>query len=131
MAAATDIGTYKDALIILATAAIVVPAMHRLRVGPILGFLAVGAALGPYGLGQLVEAFPPVGWFTVTGEKQIEFIAELGVVFLLFFIGLEVSLRRLITMRKLVFGLGGLQIVLTALAIGLVCTLAGVPPAGA
>ena len=55
MAAATDIGLYKDALIVLATAAIVVPAMHRLKVGPILGFLAVGAALGPYGLGQLVE----------------------------------------------------------------------------
>ena len=131
MAAATDIGLYKDALIVLATAAIVVPAMHRLKVGPILGFLAVGAALGPYGLGQLVEAFPLVGWFTVTGEKQIEFIAELGVVFLLFFIGLEVSLRRMITMRKLVFGLGGLQVVVTALAIGLACTFAGVAPAGA
>ena len=83
MAAATDIGLYKDALIVLATAAIVVPAMHRLKVGPILGFLAVGAALGPHGLGQLVDAFPLFGWFTVTGEKQIEFIAELGVVFLL------------------------------------------------
>ena len=47
MAAATDIGTYKDALIIMATAAIDLPALHRLRVGPILRFLAVGAALGP------------------------------------------------------------------------------------
>ncbi len=131
MAAATDIGIYKDALIVLATAAIVVPAMHRLKVGPILGFLAVGAALGPHGLGQLVDAFPLFGWFTVTGEKQIEFIAEMGVVFLLFFIGLEVSLRRMITMRKLVFGLGGLQVVVTALAIGLAGYFAGVAPAGA
>lgn len=131
MASATDIGAYKDALIVLGTAAIVVPAMHRLKVGPILGFLFVGAALGPHGLGQLVDAFPLFGWFTVTGEKQINFIAELGVVFLLFVIGLELSLRRMITMRKLVFGLGGLQAVLTALPIGLVCYWAGVPAAGA
>lgn len=131
MAGPVDLSAYKDALIILGTAAVVVPALHRVKMGPILGFLLVGTVLGPQGLGKLVPAFPALSWFTVTGEKQIEFIAELGVVFLLFVIGLELSVRRLLTMRRPLFGLGSLQMLLAAIPIGLVCYWAGVPTAGA
>jgi CPA2 family monovalent cation:H+ antiporter-2 len=131
MAGSLDIGAYKDALIVLGTAAIVVPAIHRFKIGPILGFLVIGALVGPHGLGKLTPDVPWLRWVTVTGEQQISFIADLGVVFLLFFIGLEVSLRRMLTMRRLVFGLGSLQIALAALPIGLVCYWVGVPPAGA
>jgi CPA2 family monovalent cation:H+ antiporter-2 len=125
-----DLANYKDALIILITAAVVVPIMHRLKIVPLLSFLVVGAVLGPHGIGKLVPALPQLGWVTVTGEKQIEFIAELGVVFLLFVIGLELSLRRMVTLRRLVFGLGGLQIAAAGIPIGLACYWAGVSAAG-
>src|SRR5690348_11949440 len=106
MAGANDIQVFKDALIILGTAAIVAPIMPRLKVSPVLGYLVVGAIFGPYGLGSLVQVSPFLQWLAVTEERQIDFIADLGIVFLLFFIGLELSLRRMLTMRRLVFGLG-------------------------
>ena len=131
MAGTTEIFVFKDALIVLGTAAVVAPVVHRLKISPILGFLVVGAALGPHGLGRLAEYSRAIDWFTVTGERQIAFIADLGIVFLLFFIGLELSMRRLLTMRRLVFGLGGLQVLVTALAIGLGALWLGQPPAAA
>ena len=131
MAGTTEIFVFKDALIVLGTAAVVAPVVHRLKVSPVLGFLVVGAALGPHGLGRLAEHSRAIDWLTVTGERQIGFIADLGIVFLLFFIGLELSMRRLLTMRRLVFGLGGLQVLLTALPIGLGALWLGQPPAAA
>ena len=120
MAGPAEIFVFKDALIVLGTAAIVAPIVHRLKISPVLGFLVVGALLGPHGLGKLAEYSRAIDWLTVTGEKQIAFIADLGIVFLLFFIGMELSMRRMITMRRLVFGLGGLQICVSGLAIGLI-----------
>ncbi len=131
MAGVADIHAFKDALIVLGTAAVVAPVMPRLKVSPVLGYLAVGALLGPFGLGRLAQSSSVMDWLTVTGEKQIDFIADLGIVFLLFFIGLELSFRRLITLRRLVFGLGGLQIVLTTAAISGLALWAGQAPASA
>src|SRR5919108_1729771 len=118
-AAVGDLTSYRDALILLGTAGVVVPLVHRLRVSPVLGFLAAGAILGPKGLGSMAQAWPGLGLVTITDEREIAWLAELGVLFLLFVIGLELSLPRLITMRRLVFGLGSLQVALTATAIGL------------
>jgi len=129
MAGLDEVYAFKDALIVLGTAAVVAPIMPRLKVSPVLGYLAVGALLGPYGLGRLAERSRLLDWVTVTGERQIDFIGDLGIVFLLFFIGLELSLRRLLTMRRLVFGLGGLQIVLSTLVISLIALWLGQPPA--
>ncbi|HYR65727.1 MAG TPA: cation:proton antiporter [Reyranella sp.] len=131
MAGTSELFVFKDVLILLGTAAVVAPVVHRLKISPVLGFLLVGAVLGPHGLGRLAEHSRAVDWFTVTGERQIAFIADLGIVFLLFFIGLELSMRRLLTMRRLVFGLGGLQIFLAALAIGLGALWLGQPGAAA
>src|SRR5581483_8745958 len=131
MAAVADIHVFKDALLVLVTAAVIAPIMPRLRVSPVLGYLAVGATLGPYGLGRFARNSPVIDWLTVTGEPQIGFIGDLGIVFLLFFIGLELSLRRLITLRRLVFGLGGLQVALTTAAISGVALWLGQPPAAA
>ena len=128
MAGPSEIFAFKDALIVLGTAAVVAPVVHRLKISPVLGFLVVGAALGPFGLGRLAEHSQAIAWLTVTGERQIAFIADLGIVFLLFFIGLELSMRRLITMRRLVFGLGGLQCFISTLAISLVALWLGQPP---
>lgn len=131
MAGSADIYVFKDALIVLGTAAIVAPVMPRLKVSPVLGYLAVGAILGPHGLGRLAEQSRLVDWLTVTGERQIAFIGDLGIVFLLFFIGLELSMRRLLTLRRLVFGLGGLQTGLGTLVLSLAALWLGQPPAAA
>ena len=77
-----------------------------------------GAILGPLGLGSFIGEFPLLYWFTVVDAKNVAGIADLGIVFLLFLIGMELSYERLKTMRRLVFGLGSLQIALSAAAIG-------------
>ncbi len=129
MSAPTNIDAYSDALVVLGTAGIVVPLASRWGLNPVLGYLAAGALLGPLGLGSLINAFPFLYWVTVVDAKNVAGIAELGVVFLLFLIGMELSYERLKAMRRLVFGLGSLQIVISAAAIGGFAALAGNAPA--
>jgi monovalent cation:H+ antiporter-2, CPA2 family len=112
--AGVEVTTMKDALVVLGAASVVVPLGRRLKVNPILSFLGAGVALGPNGLGALSPTIPALDWVTIAERETIGSIAELGVVFLLFVIGLELSPARLMTMRRLVFGLGGLQVVLCA-----------------
>lgn len=126
-----DLGVYKDALLVLGTAGVVVPLVHRFRISPILGFLLAGAVLGPNGLGALGIYWPEIHWFTVTEREGVSRIAEFGVVFLLFVIGLELSLPRLLTMRRLVFGLGGAQVVVSTLLISVFTGFLGKEPAAA
>lgn len=127
----TDFTIYREAMILLATAAVLVPLGQRFRLSPILGFLIAGAVLGPHGLGALTGYVPPLQWVTVSEDKGLGAIAELGVVFLLFIIGLELSLKRLLTMRRLVFGLGTMQVGISAVLIGLVAALFGAGGAAA
>ena len=112
-------------MIILATAAVLVPIGQRYKLSPILGFLIAGAVLGPHGLGALKGIIPPLEWVTVSEERGLGAMAELGVVFLLFIIGLELSFKRLLTMRRLVFGLGTLQVAISAVIIGLIAAMYG------
>jgi CPA2 family monovalent cation:H+ antiporter-2 len=91
----------------------------------ILGFLIVGALIGPNMLGRFSETWPWLDNFVFTKSEDLTRLAELGVVFLLFLIGIELSFERLITMRRLVFGLGGLQMLITTLALTLICLLLG------
>jgi monovalent cation:H+ antiporter-2, CPA2 family len=108
-----SVAAYIDALVVLGTAGILLPILSQLGFSPVLGYLAAGALLGPFGLGSLIQSFPLLSWFTIGDANDVAGIAELGVVFLLFLIGLELSLHRLTTMRRLVFGLGGLQVLVT------------------
>ncbi|MHB8886971.1 MAG: cation:proton antiporter domain-containing protein [Methylovirgula sp.] len=111
---------YKEILLFLGTAGIVAPLFRRLRLSPIYGFLIAGFLLGPHGLGlaaHKLAAAEGAGWISVVlsalalgNMAQIEPIAEFGVVFLLFMIGLELSWQRLARMRRLVFGFGFLQV---------------------
>ena len=112
-----NIPVYSDALVLLGTAGIVIPLVHRFGFSPVLGYLGAGAILGPLGLGSFISELPLLYWFTVVDAKNVAGIAELGIVFLLFLIGLELSFERLNTMRRLVFGLGGLQVLITLLAV--------------
>jgi CPA2 family monovalent cation:H+ antiporter-2 len=125
MAAPINLADYKDAMVVLATAGVLVPLVHRFRVSPVLGFLLAGAVLGPSGLGALAAAVPGLSWLSIANGKGVAEIAEFGVVFLLFLIGLELSLPRLLTMRRLVFGLGTLQVAVSAAAIGLGALMLG------
>ncbi len=126
-----NIAAYSDALVVLGTAGIVVPILSRLGFSPTLGYLVAGAILGPLGLGSFIRTYPFLYWVTVGEAKNVEGIAELGVVFLLFLIALELSFQRLLTMRRYVFGLGGLQVLITAALIFGVARMAGQQPASA
>ena len=115
---------YKDLVLFLATAGIVVPLFKRLKISPILGFLGAGVVLGPYGLGALEGTVPWLAAVTVNKPEEVAQLAEFGVVFLLFTIGLELSWERLRAMRRMVFGLGALQVAVGAVLIGGLAILA-------
>jgi len=119
MTASIDLHAYQEPILFLATAGVVVPLVHRLKVSPVLGFLAIGALLGPYGLGRLIPDYPWIDWLTFTNPEGTSRLAEFGVVFLLFTIGIELSWQRLRVLRRQVFGFGTLQVLLCALALGL------------
>ncbi|AKH41246.1 CPA2 family monovalent cation:H+ antiporter-2 [Altererythrobacter atlanticus] len=108
----------REVLIFLAAAGLIVPLVRRLRISPVLGFLCIGLLIGPYGLGRLTSLIPSLELVVITETEGIEAIGELGVIFLLFSIGLEMSFRQIWNMRRDVFGLGSAQIVVSAVAIG-------------
>lgn len=131
MAGPADPGDFKEVLVVLGAAAVVVPLFHRLRLSPVLGFMLVGVGFGPHGLGALADDWPLLSPVAITSTDHIAPIAELGVVMLLFVIGLEMSFERLKLMRRLVFGLGTLQVLLSTVVIGSVCLALGLPPLAA
>ncbi len=120
-------GGLRDLILFLVAAGVVVPLFSRLRVSPVLGFLAAGVLLGPWGLGRLADEIPLAGLLTISDPEEIDIVAELGVVLLLFSIGLELSLERLKRLRRFIIGLGGLQVTVTTAAIGAVGVLLGLP----
>ena len=91
----------QSVLVLLAAAVLAVMACRALRLPAMLGYLVTGLALGPYALGLAADG------------EETRVLAEFGVVFLMFSIGLEFSLSKLLAMRRLVFGLGGAQVAAT------------------
>ncbi|MBP9712852.1 MAG: cation:proton antiporter [Sterolibacterium sp.] len=106
-------------LLLLASSVVVVALFRSLQLPPVIGYLLVGALIGPNALKLMPDA---------EGTRHL---AEFGVVFLMFTIGLEFSLPRLFSMKRLVFGLGLAQVVLTMLFILLFAALVGMPWRGA
>jgi CPA2 family monovalent cation:H+ antiporter-2 len=103
----------QSVLVLLATAVLVVVVFRSLKLPPLLGYLIVGVAIGPH-------AF---AWIPDTADARD--LAEIGVVFLMFTIGLEFSLPKLLTMRRVVFGLGGSQVLATMLIVGMAAIALG------
>jgi len=101
---------FSDALVILGAAGIVIPAFTRIRISPIIGFILIGLLVGPHGLGALTGTVPWLHYVTISNPEGVEPFAELGIVLLLFSIGLELSFRRLWDMRGLVFVVGAAQL---------------------
>ncbi|MFM1813358.1 MAG: hypothetical protein RLZ98_53 [Pseudomonadota bacterium] len=118
-------------VVFLVAAGIVVPLLGRLRISPVLGFLAVGLVIGPYGLARFTDSAPWLSALVIKEVEGVRALAELGVVFLLFMIGLELSRQRLWAMRTAVFGLGTAQVLVTAAVIAIIATFFGNSPAAA
>ena len=101
-----------NALVILGSAGLVIPVFARFRVTPIIGFILIGVLVGPYGLGTLVEEVPWLKHVTISDPDSLTPFADFGIILLLFAIGLELSFNRLWQMRRLVFGLGSLELLI-------------------
>lgn len=99
---------FKPLLVMLLSCLLILPALERLRISPVLGYLLAGMVVGPYGLAL------------VSHSAGLEDLADLGVVFLLFMIGLKISWSRMLAMKHLVFQLGLLQVAISAAIIGFV-----------
>jgi CPA2 family monovalent cation:H+ antiporter-2 len=106
-------------VLLLGAAVLIVATLHRLRIPSSLGYLLVGIVLGPHTGGPVVE------------PQYVRGLAEFGIVFLLFTIGLNFSLPQIYTLRHLVLGLGTAQIALTAAVVGVAAWLAGIPGSAA
>ena len=109
----------QEGVIYLIAALITVPISKKLGFGSVLGYLVAGIAIGPFGLGFIQDA------------EHILHFAELGVVFLLFVIGLELQPSRLWVLRRMVFGLGSAQVIISAGVIAALAMLFGLAPPGA
>ncbi|MDB5748818.1 MAG: potassium transporter [Massilia sp.] len=121
----------REIILFLILAGILIPTLQRLRINQVLGFLVAGTLLGPFGLGLLAARFPELTWLTFPSGQGVSMLAEVGVLFLMFMIGLELSAARLWAMRAWVFGAGTIQVVVSALLIGGAAWLAGQPLATA
>lgn len=108
----------REILLFLALAGVLIPLLQRLRINQVLGFLAVGALFGPFGLGRLAADVHWLGYLTFPNNDNVAMLAELGVLFLMFMIGLELSAARLWAMRRWVFGIGSAQVLLCSALLG-------------
>ncbi len=106
--------TLSSVLILLASAVAVVAVFRSLKLPPLLAYIFVGITIGPYGQGWIPD------------NEQVRGLAEFGVVFLMFTIGLEFSLGQLKAMQRLVFGLGGLQVAITVAVVMAACAAVGI-----
>ena len=122
---------FSDALVILGAAGIVIPAFARLRITPVIGFILVGMIVGPSGLGSLTDRAPWLNYLSISNPHAVDPFAELGIILLLFAIGLELSFRRLVAMRTAVFGIGAAELFSGAALIGCAIYVMGQPPQSA
>lgn len=113
-----EIPYLRETIIFLVAAGLVVPLVRKAGISAVLGFLFVGLVIGPFGVGRLVGETPVLELMVIADVEGVRRFAELGVIFLLFTIGLELSIAQLWGMRRLVFGFGTAQVTISALVIG-------------
>ncbi|QBE62385.1 cation:proton antiporter domain-containing protein [Pseudoduganella lutea] len=121
----------RETLLFLLLAGLAVPLLQRLRINQMPGFLLVGLCFGPHGLGTWAGAAPWLADITFHDVEGAKMFGELGILFLMFMIGLELSPAKIWALRRDVFGSGVLQLVLTAAAIGAIAFAFGNPAAPA
>lgn len=116
MPAQAEVSYLPDVLVLLLAAVVIVPIFQYIRINSVIGYLIAGALIGPY------------GWALVQEVEGTHRLAEFGIVFLLFAIGLELSFDRLRVLAPYVFGLGALQVGVTGLVLGAIAWLLGTGP---
>ncbi|MET0364004.1 MAG: cation:proton antiporter [Sphingobium sp.] len=131
MAVSLDTEGFRDSLVILGAAGLVIPGFARFRISPVIGFILVGLAVGPAGLGSLAGEMPWLYHITISDREAIQPFAELGIILLLFSIGLELSFKRLWSMRRDVFGVGAAELLGSGAIIALALYLMGQATSGA
>jgi monovalent cation:H+ antiporter-2, CPA2 family len=114
-----------DALVVLGAAGIVIPAFARFRITPVIGFILVGILVGPFGLGAMVTRYDWLSHVTIAKPESIAPFAELGIILLLFSIGLELSFGRLWKMRRQLIGFGAAELIFSGIIIGALLMLFG------
>ena len=117
----------KDGLVFLFAAGLIVPLLRSFKLPSIVGFILAGVALGPNGVGAFADSWPVIQYFTLSDPESVAPFAELGVLFLLFLLGLELSFSKLWALRRIVFGAGLSQAIVSAAVIGLVAYALGLP----
>jgi CPA2 family monovalent cation:H+ antiporter-2 len=125
MVSETETSAIGNALVVLGAAGIVIPAFARFRLPPVIGFILVGLLVGPSGLGALAPDFPWLKHVTIASTEDIALFGELGIILLLFSIGLELSFRRLWQLRNLVFGIGAAELFIAGAIFGTVLLFLG------
>ncbi|HCI47763.1 MAG TPA: sodium:proton exchanger, partial [Rhodospirillaceae bacterium] len=110
-------------LLFFAIAGLAVPFLQRVRVSPVLGYLVCGIFVGPFGIAQFSDTHEWLGYISIDEPGTVQVLGELGIITLMFMIGLELSLDRLKELRRFIFGLGSAQILITALVIFAIASL--------
>lgn len=100
-----------DTLVVLGAAGLVIPAFARLKISPVIGFILVGVVVGPFGLGGAVDRWPWLFYMTISNPQGMTVFAEIGIILLLFSVGLELSFKRLWAMRREVAGIGATELI--------------------
>ena len=118
----------REALLFLTLVGILIPLAQRFRINQVLGFLAVGVLVGPHGIALWADHWPWLEYLTFARLGGVQSLADLGVIFLMFLIGLELSAQRLWSMRRWVFAGGSAQVLLSAAAIGVLAWAFGNRP---
>ncbi|OYU14857.1 MAG: sodium:proton exchanger [Alphaproteobacteria bacterium PA4] len=130
MALPLESSAFRDIVVVLGASGLVIPAFAALRISPVVGFILVGIAVGPFGLGGLVDRLPFLDMVTISNAAVLTAPAEMGISLLLFALGLELSRDRLRTMRHVVFGIGAAQLLLCSAALAAVLLIFGLGAGG-
>ena len=117
----------KDALVFFVAAGLVVPVLRAAKLPAVVGFILAGVALGPSGFSAFSDQVPILEYVTISDPAAAAPLAELGVLFLLFLLGLELSFQKLWALKRTVFGAGTVQAILSAVVIGYGLYLFGLP----
>ena len=100
--------------VFLLATGLVVPLAKHARINPMVGLLLLGVMVGPHGVSELAGLFPPLEHIVIEESETLHILAEFGVMSVLFVIGLEFSLKRLMELKRYVLGMGMLQVLITA-----------------
>lgn len=117
------IDTIANILLFFAISGMVVPLLQRINISPVLGYLICGIIIGPFGVAQFSDVYPWLSYVSINELGTVQMLGELGIIALMFMIGLELSFDRLKELRRFIFGLGSAQILITALVIMAIASL--------